>query len=154
MKELRTEIEIHATPERVWAILTDLDKYPQWNPLFHHAQGRLEMGGQVDATYRTGKKDTTLHCAIVTLDPARSLAWKYHVLLPGLWSGVHTFTIEPLWEGGVLFHDVEVFTGLLVPLMAHSIDTDTRRSFRQMDQALKARAERGEPPDAGVPAHG
>jgi uncharacterized protein YndB with AHSA1/START domain len=33
MKELRTEIEIQATPDKVWQVLTSLDKYPEWNPL-------------------------------------------------------------------------------------------------------------------------
>jgi uncharacterized protein YndB with AHSA1/START domain len=32
MKELHTEIEIDASAERVWDILTDFASYPQWNP--------------------------------------------------------------------------------------------------------------------------
>jgi uncharacterized protein YndB with AHSA1/START domain len=32
MRELRDEIEIEATPERVWEILTDFAAYPEWNP--------------------------------------------------------------------------------------------------------------------------
>ena len=29
MKELRTEIVIDASPEKVWQVLTDLDRYPE-----------------------------------------------------------------------------------------------------------------------------
>jgi uncharacterized protein YndB with AHSA1/START domain len=32
MKELHSEIEIDASAERVWAILTDFASYPRWNP--------------------------------------------------------------------------------------------------------------------------
>lgn len=46
MKELRTEIEIKAPPEKVWEILTDLARYPEWNPFFHHAVGTLKVGGE------------------------------------------------------------------------------------------------------------
>ena len=35
----------------------------------------------------------------------------------------------------------EEFRGLLVPLFSRSLDTDTRRGFEAMNQALKERAE-------------
>jgi len=31
MKQLRTEIKIKASPEKIWAVLTDFAKYPDWN---------------------------------------------------------------------------------------------------------------------------
>lgn len=37
MKELFTEIEIKATPESVWQLLTDFEKYPEWNPFIRRA---------------------------------------------------------------------------------------------------------------------
>lgn len=33
-KEVKTEILIKAAPEKVWAILTNFENYPNWNPLF------------------------------------------------------------------------------------------------------------------------
>lgn len=30
-KEIVTEIEINASPSRVWQVLTDFEKYPTWN---------------------------------------------------------------------------------------------------------------------------
>ena len=32
MRQISTEIEINAPVETVWSILTDFDKYPDWNP--------------------------------------------------------------------------------------------------------------------------
>ena len=32
MHEVRTEIEIEATPERVGSILLDFPSHPEWNP--------------------------------------------------------------------------------------------------------------------------
>lgn len=55
MKELRTEIEIQASPDKVWEILTNLDQYPDWNPFIHHAIGAAKLGEKVDITFLSGK---------------------------------------------------------------------------------------------------
>ena len=141
MKELRTEIEIQASPDKVWQILTDLDRYPEWNPFIHHAIGKAKVGEKVDITFLSGKKDMTLHCTVIKAEPNRELCWNYHVMLPGLWRGEHSFTIEVLAPGHIRFIDKEIFNGLLIPLQAKDIDTNSRRDFEAMDKALKARAE-------------
>ena len=38
-KQLHTSIDIDATPERVWEILTDFAAYPQWNPFMPEVTG-------------------------------------------------------------------------------------------------------------------
>jgi hypothetical protein len=141
MKELRTEIEIQASPEKVWQILTDLAKYPEWNSFIFRAIGQANVGEAVDITVRSASKEMTLHCTVVKAEPNRELCWKYHVILPGLFRGEHSFIIEPMGTNAVRFIDREVFNGLLVPLQAKDIDTHSRRGFEEMDRALKARAE-------------
>ena len=141
MKELHTEIEIQASPEKVWKILTDLAKWPEWNPFIHHAIGKAEVDEKVDIDFQPDSKGLKLHCTVVKAEPNRELCWKYHVILPGLFRGEHSFTIEPLGADRVRFIDREIFNGLLVPLQAKDIDTNSRRGFEAMDKALKARVE-------------
>ena len=62
MKENRNEIEIQSTPERVWEVLTDLDKYPEWNPLLCRAEGKLTVGEKVNLTARSASNDMNLLC--------------------------------------------------------------------------------------------
>ena len=92
MKELRTDIEIQASPERVWQILTNLDKWPEWNPFIHHAVGKAQVGDTVDVTFRSASKEMTLHCLVIKAEPNRELCWKYHVVLPGLFRGEHSLS--------------------------------------------------------------
>jgi hypothetical protein len=142
MKELRTEIEIQATPEKVWQALTSLDKYPEWNPFIHHANGKAELGEKVDITFKSGSKEMTLHCTVVKVEPNKELRWKYHVVLPILFNGEHSFIIEQVESNKVRFVDREIFNGILVSSQAKDIDTNSKQGFEAMDKALKARAEK------------
>lgn len=141
MQTLRTEIQIQAAPEKVWQILTDLAKYPEWNPFITQAIGRVEVGARVEITVPSGSKEMNLHCKVIKAEPRQMLCWKYHVISPLLFRGEHSFTIEPMGSNYVRFVDQEVFNGLLVPLQAKDIDTNSRYGFEAMDKALKMRAE-------------
>jgi hypothetical protein len=141
MKELRTEIEIQAPAEKVWQVLTELDKYPEWNPFICHAVGKAETGKTVDIDFQPDGKGLKLHCTVARFQPYGELSWKYHVTHPLLFRGEHIFTIEPLGENRVRFIDREEFNGLLVFTQVKDIDTNTKRGFETMDKALKARAE-------------
>ena len=141
MKELRTEIEIQATPDKVWQVLTSLDKYPEWNPFIHHAIGKAKIGEKVDITFKSGAKEMTLHCTVVKVEPNKELRWKYHVALPILFSGEHSFIIEQIEGNKIRFIDREIFNGLLVSSQAKDIDTNSKQGFEAMDRALKAKAE-------------
>jgi hypothetical protein len=138
MKEIRAEIDIQASAEKVWQILTDLDKYPEWNPFLHHAIGKAELGAKVEVIFKFGSKDMTLHCKVVKVEPNHELRWRYHVGAAFLYQGEHCFTIEPAGDTQVHFIDREIFTGLLIPFM---VKEDDRGGFEAMDQALKARVE-------------
>jgi len=141
MKELRTEIEIQASPEKVWQALTNLENYPDWNPFIHHAIGKAKVGEKVDLDFQPDSSGMKLHCTVIKAETNRELCWKYQVVHPIVFYGEHSFTIEPLGENRVRFVDKEVFSGLLVPLQAKDIDTNTKRGFEEMDKALKARVE-------------
>jgi hypothetical protein len=61
--------------------------------------------------------------------------------VPGLFDGEHIFEIEELERDRVLFIQREVFKGLLVPLLARSLDRDTQRGFEEMNRAVREKAE-------------
>jgi hypothetical protein len=82
-----------------------------------------------------------LHCVVIKVEPNKELCWKYHVILPALFQGEHSFIIEQVEGNKIRFIDREIFNGLLIPLQAKDIDTNSRQGFEAMDKALKARAE-------------
>jgi hypothetical protein len=142
MKELHTEIDIHAPPERVWELLTDFGSYPQWNPFIRNISGQPILGERLEVRLEPpGGRSMTFKPKVLNADPNRELRWLGHLLVPGLFDGEHSFTIQPLGENRVRFVQREAFKGLLVPLFARSLETNTQRGFEQMNRVLKERAE-------------
>jgi hypothetical protein len=142
MKELRSEIEIQASAERVWQILTDFANFPKWNPFIRRASGEPGIGARLEVFLQpSGAKGMTFRPEVLTVEPNRELRWLGHLLVPGLFDGEHILTIEPLGVNHVRFIQREIFTGLLVPLFAPRLNTETLRGFEEMNHALKIRAE-------------
>jgi hypothetical protein len=143
-KQLRSEIDVHATPERVWQVLTDFAAYPQWNPFITRADGEARRGRRLTLRMQpAGGRATTFRPTVLEAAQGRQLRWLGRLLVPGLFDGEHRFTIRPLGDGQVRLVQQEDFRGLLVPLLAGSLDRRTLPAFVQMNQALKRRAERG-----------
>jgi hypothetical protein len=141
-KRLRTEIDIRATPERVWQILTDFDAYPEWNPFLVRATGTPRPGQRLTLRMQpVGGRAMTFRPTVLDATPGRRLRWLGRVLLPGLFDGEHSFTIDPLGEGNVRLIHAEEFRGILVPLLWRSLQRRTLPAFERMNQALRTRAE-------------
>ena len=150
MKELHTQIEIEAPAERVWQVLTDFAAYPEWNPFIRRVNGRPEVDEQLVVRMRpSGTKGMTFRPTVMKAEPNRQLRWLGHLLVPGLFDGEHIFEIEELDEDRVLFTQREIFRGLLVPLLARSLDRDTQRGFEEMNRALRERAETANQVESG-----
>lgn len=142
MKEIYTEIEISATPERVWQILTDFEALPEWNPFMRRASGEVKVGAKLEVFLQpSGGRGMTFKPTVVEATPNREFRWLGNLGVRGLFDGEHSFTIEPLGENRVRFVHRESFRGLLVPLLLLMVEKDTRRGFEEMNQALKTQAE-------------
>jgi hypothetical protein len=143
LKELRTEIEINTSPERVWKILIDFDKYEQWNPFIHKIIGQPKEGARIEIHIETpGGKNRKYGPTLTKVDEGRELRWLGKSSLPGFLNGEHIFAIEQLEPQRVRFVQREVFDGLLTSLFGKSLDTDVRQGLEEMNRALKERAER------------
>jgi hypothetical protein len=142
MKELYTEIEIQASPERVWQVLTDLERFSQWNPFIRSAKGELKVGSQLEVLIQPpGSSKTMFYPRVLKVETNREFRWLGSLLIPGIFDGEHIFIIESIAENKVRFRHSEQFNGILVPLLWKSLDTNARQGFNEMNAALKKLAE-------------
>ena len=84
----------------------------------------------------------TFRPKVLEVEANRELRWRGQLWIGGLFDGEHIFTIENIAPGRVRFVQRELFSGALVPLLARSLDRDTKRGFEEMNQALKSQAEK------------
>jgi hypothetical protein len=141
MIENRNEIEIQATPEQVWDVLTDLSRYSEWNPLLYRGAGKVEVGETVEVSARTASKDMNFVCKVVRVESYQEFAWTFHVIHPLLFRGEHIFQLEPAGEHATKFIDREQFKGLLLPMQAKDLQTNGLAAMVDMGKALKERVE-------------
>jgi hypothetical protein len=142
MKQLHSEIEINAPAEQVWRVLTDFASYPEWNPFIPRISGQPAIGEHLEVRIEPpGGRGMTFRPTVLNAEPNRELRWLGRMLMPGLFDGEHFLIIQPLDDNRVRFVQKEEFRGLLVPLFARSLDTNSQRGFEEMNRALKERAE-------------
>jgi hypothetical protein len=144
VREIRTEIEIDASPEYVWGMLIDFNKYPRWNPLIHSISGNIKPGARVEA--QIGLYDfaaMTVPMKVIEVSPNRALRLRQKFLLPALFDIEYVFTIEPISPNQVRLIQQEIFSGLLAPFLAHGEDAETKHGLEALSQTVKVLAEHG-----------
>src|SRR5216117_3531780 len=97
MLELRTDIEIDAPVERVWEVLTDFDRFPDWNPFIRRIRGDAQVGSRLDV-FLGASATRGMRCRLLVAEVVRDrdLRWLGPLGLPRLFDGEHIFRIEPL----------------------------------------------------------
>lgn len=142
-KEIKTEIVIHATPAKVWSILTNFEAYPQWNPFIKSIEGTVTVGKRIVARIEPpNAKGMTFKPKVLTFETNKEFKWLGHLLVPGLFDGEHKFELIDNRNGTTTFIQSEKFNGILVPLFKKLLDTNTKKGFEEMNEKLKALAER------------
>ncbi len=143
MKKISTSIVIKASPEKVWAVLMDFEKYPTWNPFIKSISGQATVGKQLVARIEPPKASgMTFKPNVVALVVQKEFAWLGHLLFAGLFDGLHRFELIDNKNGTITFVQSEDFSGILVPLFAKMLDNQTVNGFNLMNEALKERCEK------------
>lgn len=139
MKSFSVTTSIRATPERIWALLTDAPQYPAWNNTVSKIEGRIALGERITVHAKINPA-RAFPVKVVEFTPAKRMLWSGGMPL-GLFKGERTFTLSPQPDGQVEFFMREEFSGLLSPLIARSIP-DLQPAFDQFANDLKQAAQK------------
>ena len=139
MKEYSATVKIKASPETIWAILTNAPAYPEWEPGVDRIEGRIAPGEKITA-YTKLSPGRAFPVKVTEFRPGQKMTWTGGMPL-GLFKGERTFTLAPQNNGVVEFTVHEIFSGPLLPLIGRSIP-DLTSSFEQFAAGLKNHAEK------------
>ena len=133
-------IGVAASADTIWELLSDLERWPRWNPIYPKAGGRLAIGGTLQLTEALpGAAQRTLQPVIVDWEPSSQILWRS---ADGLMSrSVRYLEIEALSETGCIFANGAFFHGLLGEQAARRGRRSIQAGFTALGEALKLHAE-------------
>jgi len=141
MKEIQTQIEIQASPEKIWNILMDFDHYPEWNPFIKSISGDKKPGSKLTNFIQPpGENGMTFKPVVLINKANQEFRWLGKLWGGGFFNGEHYFILKDLGNNTIQFIHGEKFTGILVGMLGGMLK-NTKNGFELMNQALKARAE-------------
>jgi hypothetical protein len=142
LKEINTELEIMASSERVWQVLTDFPNFGKWNPVIIEIKGETKVNTKLEIHLRTRSGKSRIYKPTITkLEPNHELRWVGKSFFPGIFNGERIFTIDSIGASTVLFFHREIFTGVGAYLAGDRLENDIRHTLNEMNVALKKQAE-------------
>jgi len=131
---------INASPDAIWAILTDAPNYTAWDSGVDRVEGTIAPGEKIKVFSKVSP-GRAFPVTVTEFTPGQKMVWTGGMPL-GLFKGVRSFTLSPQGNGITKFSMREEYAGPLVPLIWRSIP-DLGPSFEQFANGLKSKAESG-----------
>lgn len=143
MKELKTEVQISASPEKVWRTLSDLTNWSSWNPIINNIEGKFEVNAELLITMANsnggaGKR----YKAIVTeINTNKRFIFTATMLTKVLFSAEKILELTTHPEDTILIQR-EIYTGIMVPLFWKKLKEGAQPMLISMNEALKEQVEK------------
>lgn len=143
MTSLYAEIEIEASKQRIWRILTAKEHWIKWNTFLFDCDPSvpLQPGQDVFLSMRRLPQDEEIEFEVLVTRMQTEVCLKWVSSIPGL----KTETVFELQEIGLRrtkYVHKTYFYGILTPVILPFIRQDEQRGLRRMARELKRYAER------------
>ncbi|NUO53572.1 MAG: SRPBCC domain-containing protein [Polyangiaceae bacterium] len=135
--ECKVAIKVKAPPSKVWGLLTNAADFPRWNSTVTSIGGDIALGQKLQIKVPISER--TFSPKVTELEPEARMVWSDGAA--PMFKGVRTFTLRPAADGSTEFEMVEVFSGLMLPMIKGSLP-DFGPPFETYAADLKREAER------------
>lgn len=140
--EVVTQIEVNASPEACWKVLTDFAAYSQWNPVIPGISGSATVGAKSQMKIKLGPGPALpVPIKFVRVAQNQELAWRGGV--DAVFAGEHYFRLEPgAAKGKTRLVHGEKFVGLVPRLAWTFVSGSIQKTYENLNRAFKVRVEK------------
>lgn len=116
-RECGVRAELSAPPSRIWSLLTDAPGFPRWNSTVKQIEGPIAPGQRLKVKVPISPR--TFTPKVTAYEPESRMVWSDGAA--PFFTGVRTYTLTPIEGGRTRFEMVEIFSGLMLPMIAPSL---------------------------------
>lgn len=135
--ECAVRCSIRASPDRIWKLLTDAPRFPEWNSTVTTIDGAIALGQTLKLRVPSAP-GRVFKPKVSAFEPGRSMVWSDG--MAPMFKGVRTYTLTPGEGGTTVFSMAERFSGLMLPMIKGSLP-DFGPIFETYARDLKRAAE-------------
>lgn len=131
------EVEIKASPEVIWKIMTDINKWPDWNPDVKQAsmEGEIAEGMAFQWKAGPGKIISTVR----SVEEGHLIAWTGRTL--GIIHAIHVWKLEPR-NGNTIVRTEESWEGIVTRIFRGKMKKMLEKAIQSGLHSLKNEAEK------------
>jgi uncharacterized protein YndB with AHSA1/START domain len=133
---IEKEVEIQAGPDSVWNVLTDVERWPAWNPDIKSA--KLKGPFAEGTVFRWKSGPSTITSTLERIDQPRLVGWRGKTLGA---QAIHVWRLEPTASGTGVKTE-ESMSGVVPRLFQRSMQRTLEKSldtwFKEMATTVKA----------------
>ncbi|MFF0190887.1 SRPBCC family protein [Streptomyces sp. NPDC005244] len=133
---LTAVIDIDATPEAVWNVLTDFATWGEWSN-FSAAEGTARVGNRLSMRM----PGMTFRPTVTVATPGQELRWAGTLGTKRLFHGQHSFLLLSNDDGTTRLTNREEFSGALTTLTRRFLKTPKHDGYAAFNTGLKQRVE-------------
>ena len=132
-------VGVAAPASAVWSVISDLEGWAVWNPLFPEAEGRLSIGALISMRRVLEGTGERQEVRVVDWVPNAQIVWLRSIAPFARSLGY--IEIEALTERGCILAAGELYQGLFGELVGKQIRRKLRPGLEALCEAARAQAE-------------
>jgi hypothetical protein len=136
---LENRTGVAAPAEVVWEVLSDLEHWTDWNPLYASVEGQVKIGSVWTLALKLpGRPDEIQRPKVLDWAPNDQI----HLQTKSFFiASLRYLEIEVLNEAGCIFSNGEIFNGMLAGQIIKPFRRDLQKGFNAMGDAMRVKAE-------------
>ncbi|MGK8556199.1 SRPBCC family protein [Nocardia gipuzkoensis] len=135
-------VDIDASAELVWQVITDFPRYGEWNPFVSECRSSLVPGEPIDMLVNiSGASPRKQREWIRSHTPGRELSYAMKPVPQGALHSLRSHTVTSLSDDRTRYESHFELGGWLHPVVVALLGKNLRRGFEGMTEGIRKQAE-------------